>query len=375
MFTLAEIIDWTGGKIANLSDLPPGTVEAVRVTRPWTLGASGPSDVAFFFSRSFEGELPTAAPGVLITAQPFIKPMAAAGLPLWKRSVVLVCEDPYFAMAMLSEKFAKGGSSVAHLAKIHEITSEIHASAVVDPSAHVAAGVQIGAHCVIERGASIGSGSVLYPGCYVGPGARIGENTVLFPGVVIYETSEIGNRVRIHASTVIGADGFGYAPKRDGARVIGHQKIYHLGKVVIEDDVEIGAGTSIDRGTFGETRIERQAKLDNHVHVGHNARVGQGAIICGGVCLAGNAQIGRFVYVGGITGIDNHVRVGDGARVGAVSAITKDIPPGGTGVGVPQRDHREHFKAHALLSRLLEERSERRKQKTSQAGQEEGGDK
>jgi UDP-3-O-[3-hydroxymyristoyl] glucosamine N-acyltransferase len=180
---------------------------------------------------------------------------------------------------------------------------------------------------------------------------------VLFPNVVVYECVTIGNRVRIHGNTVIGSDGFGYAPRREEGKVVGLQKIYHLGRVVIEDDAELGACVTIDRGTFGETRLRKGAKLDNQVHLGHNTAVGESSAIAGGTCLAGRASVGRFAQVGGLTGVGNQVHIGDGAQVGALAMVTKDVPAGGTAVGNPQRDYRTHFKVHALLNKLLEDRS------------------
>jgi UDP-3-O-[3-hydroxymyristoyl] glucosamine N-acyltransferase len=268
-------------------------------------------------------------------------------------------------MALLSEKFAGALSTVAHPPGASRGDSRIHASAVIHASAKIAAGVQVGAHCVIEAEARIGAGSVLYPGCYVGPSCSLGEDCVLFPGVTLYEWTELGKRVRIHAGAVLGSDGFGYAPvKAPGAEggkpgVVGHQKIYHLGRVVVGDDVEIGANSCVDRSTFGETRIDRNSKLDNLVHLGHNARLEEGAIVCGGTCLAGNASVGKYAYVGGLTGVANQVHVGDGASVGALTLVTKDVPPGSTAVGNPQREYREHFKAHATLSRLVKSRGEK----------------
>ena len=167
-------------------------------------------------------------------------------------------------------------------------------------------------------------------------------------------------RVRIHAGSVIGADGFGYAPKREGSQVIGHVKIYHLGRVVIGDDVEIGANSCVDRSTFGETRIEKSAKLDNIVHIGHNALVEEGAVICGGTCLAGRASVGKFALVGGLTGIINDVHVGDGAQVAAMTLVSKDVLPGSTAVGNPQREYKQHFRAHAILNKLMTEREKQK---------------
>jgi UDP-3-O-[3-hydroxymyristoyl] glucosamine N-acyltransferase len=320
------------------------------------LGTSKETDLAFFFNRAYQHELPGARPGVLITGEAFVKPLEAAGLPSWKTTAVVACADPYLAMAILSEKFAAKLSTVTHEAA--EVAAEaaesggkpqIHPTAVVHPTAEVGSGVKIGAHAVVEEGSKLGSGTVIYPGCYVGPGCVLGEQCVLFPNVVLYEWTQLGNRVRIHSNSTLGSDGFGYAPRPGG-----HQKIYHLGRVVVGDDVEIGANTSIDRGTIADTRIGKMAKIDNQVQVGHNATVDDGAILCGSIAVAGNASVGKFVYVGGLTGITNHVHVGDGAKVGAMSLLTKDVAPGEIVAGSPQRTHKEHFKVHAWLSRMAQ---------------------
>jgi UDP-3-O-[3-hydroxymyristoyl] glucosamine N-acyltransferase len=255
------------------------------------------------------------------------------------------------------EQFAARASSVAHLpVRDPEGPSEVHATAVIHPTAVLGAGTQIGPHCVIEAGVRIGAGTVLYAGCFVGPGCQVGESCVLFPRVTLYEWTELGNRVRIHSGAVLGSDGFGYAPDRQGGRVVGHRKIHHLGRVQVGDDVEIGANSCVDRGTLSDTVIGANAKVDNLVHIGHNARLDEGAVICGGTCLAGNASVGKYAYVGGLTGISNNVHVGDGAIVGAVSFVSRDVAPGSTAAGNPQREVRDHLRAHALLGRLIEGR-------------------
>lgn len=359
-FSVAQVSGWVQGRVAN-AELLGAELAKIRVERPASLGAAKASELAFFFSKIYASELPTANAGILITGEDFVQPLSMAGLPWWKSTAVIACRDPYLAMAILSEKFAEQLSTVAHAASAIAAEmaetggkAQIHVSAVVDPTAELGAGVRIGAHVVVEAGARIGAGTVIYPGCFVGPGCTLGENCVLFPNVTLYEWVQLGNGVRIHASTVIGADGFGYAPRPGG-----HQKIHHLGRVVIGDDVEIGANSCVDRGTITDTRIERGAKIDNQVHLGHNSAVGEGSIICGAVALAGNASIGKFVYVGGMTGVSNHVHIGDGAKVGAMSLISKDVAPGAAAVGNPQRDHRDHFRAHAWLS--LASRAERNK--------------
>jgi UDP-3-O-[3-hydroxymyristoyl] glucosamine N-acyltransferase len=362
-FSASQVCDWIEGQVTNATELGP-RLDQIRVDRPAGLAGSKSNQLAFFFNRIYQSELATAAPGILITGEPFVKPLAASGLPLWKSSAVIACKDPYLALAILSEKFAEQLSTVVHTAQTSaaEVAEnggkpQVHPLASVDPTAELGAGVQIGANAVIEAGARIGIGTVIYPGCYVGPGCVLGERCVLFPNVTLYEWVVLGNRVRIHAGSVIGSDGFGYAPKLQmtdhGPVVTGHQKIYHLGRVIIGDEVEIGAGSCVDRGTITDTRIERSAKIDNQVHIGHNSLVDEGAIICGATALAGNASVGKFAYVGGITGITNHVHIGDGAKVGAMTLVTKDVAPGGTAVGSPQRDHKEHFRAHAWLSRAV----------------------
>lgn len=361
-FLLSEIIGWTSGRWVNSSELSPLLAEKIGIERASPLPHSGPTDLAFFFSKNYQKDLLTALPGVLIIGEPFVAALQNSGLPLWKKSAIVACADPYGAMAILSEKIASRLSSVAHLPQ--QVSSleepEIHASAVVHPSAQLGKGVVIGANCVIECGARIGARSVLYPGCYIGQEVRIGEDCVLFPRVTLYEWTELGSRIRIHAGCVLGSDGFGYAPLREGQKVIGHRKIYHLGRVVVGDDVELGANTCVDRSTFGETRIAKSAKLDNHVHIGHNAFIDEGAIICGGTCLAGRASVGKFALVGGLTGIINDVHVGDGASVAAMTLVSKDVAPGSTAVGNPQREYKEHFRAHATLNRLMVEREKQK---------------
>jgi UDP-3-O-[3-hydroxymyristoyl] glucosamine N-acyltransferase len=275
--------------------------------------------------------------------------------------VVVACPDPYLAMALLSADFARELSTLSH-SKRPEISS-IHPTAVIHPSVQLGKQITVAAHCVVDEGSKIGDGSVLYPGVVIGPRVTVGEDSVFFPGVVIYENCEIGNRVRIHGNSVIGADGFGYAPKKSAQGMEGHQKIYHLGRVVVGDDVEIGASSTVDRSTLGDTVIEKHAKIDNQVQIGHNAHVGEGAIICGGSALAGRARLGRYAVVGGLTGVTNAVTVGDGASVAALSLVTRDVAPGSTAVGNPQREYAEHFRAHAALNRLVSERGRETQEK------------
>ena len=355
--SLEKVLQRTGGRWVNpeASSRKLGTASQIQVSRPAPLSGSQAGDLAYFFSKEYKGELPLAQPTILITGEPFVGPLEKSGLALWTDTAIVACPDPYLAMGVLSEDFARAASSVAHLDRPAE--TKIHPSAVIAADAKIGHQVKIGPYCVIESGAQIGDGSVLYAGCSVGPNVTVGQDCVLFPSVVLYENVQIGNRVRIHASSVVGADGFGYAARKSPAGMSGHQKIFHLGVVVIEDDVEIGAMTTIDRSTLGETRIGRFVKIDNQVQVGHNVVIGEGSILCAGVGLAGRASVGRYALLGGFVGVANAVHVGDGASVAAMTGVSSDVPPRGAVAGNPQREYSEHFRAHALLNRLLAERS------------------
>lgn len=357
---LAQILDWTGGRVANA---PAVDLSSVRIEKPSQLVGSTPADVAFFFSRDFEAELPGARPGVLITGEPFVKPLEAAGLPWWKSTVVVACPDPYRAMGILTEKFASA-LTVAHLsgdqrsahARAPSFQGKISKLAEIHPTARIGKDVSIAAGVVVEGGARVGDRAVLYPGVFVGPDAVVGDDCVLFPHVVLYEQVQLGKRVRIHAGTVLGADGFGYAPMKASATAAptGHQKIYHFGRVVVGDDVEIGALTAIDRGTFGDTKIDRNAKIDNLCQLGHNTHLEEGAVVCGGNSLAGGSSVGQYALVLGICGLANRVHVGAGARVAAMTLVSKDVEPGTTVSGNPMREHKETLRAHAALNRLAQ---------------------
>jgi UDP-3-O-[3-hydroxymyristoyl] glucosamine N-acyltransferase len=199
----------------------------------------------------------------------------------------------------------------------------VHPSAILGPGVQLGASVSIGAHSVIEAGAVIGDRTVISPLVFVGRGSRIGADGLVYPGVVIREDCLLGDRIIVHSGTVIGADGFGFL--RDGQH---HVKIPQVGRVVVEDDVEIGAGCAIDRGTVAETRIGRGTKFDNLVHVGHNVRIGEDSLLIAQVGIGGSTTIGRGVTLAGQVGIVGHVEIGDGAMVGAQAGVISSVPAG-----------------------------------------------
>ena len=363
-FTVRELLHWVGGRVAN-ADLLAGKLSAedVRFGRPSALKSAQFGDIAFFFSREYQLELPTARPSVLLVGEPFVEPLRASGLPLLATTVIVACANPYLGMAITSEHLASKLSSVAHLPGLSRGETVIHPTAIVHPSVKVGRGVTIGAHCIVERDVVLGDGCFLYPSVYIGPGVRIGIDGTFFPRVTLYEWCQIGDRARFHAGVVIGADGFGYAPEMTNGAPSGHRKIYHLGRVVIGDDVEIGANSMVDRGTIADTRIDSKVKIDNECHVGHNSLIEEGSILCGGVGLAGGSLIGKYVYLAGKVGVGGRFKVGDRAKVGAMSGIASDVPPGANYFGVPARDHRSVFRLQSLLNGMLEDYEAKKKTK------------
>ncbi|MGH2373153.1 MAG: UDP-3-O-(3-hydroxymyristoyl)glucosamine N-acyltransferase [bacterium] len=225
----------------------------------------------------------------------------------------------------------------------------IHPTAVVAPDAHVGRDVTLGPLVVVEAGAAVGDRTALLAGVTVGPRVRIGVDCLLHPNVTLYPDTMIADRVIIHGGTVIGSDGFGYAAE-DGV----HLKIPHLGRVVIEDDVEIGANVTVDRATLGETRIGRGTKIDNLVQVAHNVTIGEGVIIIAQVGISGSVTIGPGALLAGQAGVADHRTIGAGARVLGRAVIAKDVPAGATVSGAYARDHHEELRLQAALRRVPE---------------------
>src|SRR5256712_4435699 len=225
----------------------------------------------------------------------------------------------------------------------------IHPSATVASDAEIGNGVKIGPGAVVEAGAVIGDRTFIEAGCYVGKGSRIGNDCLLYPRVVIYRNVEIGNRVIVHAGAVIGADGFGFV--KDGAA---HVKFPQVGKVIIEDDVEIGANTCIDRGSLETTIIRRGVKLDNLIQVAHNVQIGEHTVIAAQTGISGSSTVGADCLIGGQVGIGEHARLDDHAIIGGQGGILngKHVRGGQVLWGTPVRPLKEFLREQAYLARL-----------------------
>lgn len=227
----------------------------------------------------------------------------------------------------------------------------VHPSAVISPTAELGEDVEIHAYAVIGDGVRIGSGSTIHAGVRILDHCRIGRNVQIFPNAVLYENTVVGDNCRIHAGAVLGAYGFGYVC-RDGRHTLSAQ----LGNVIIENDVDIGANTTIDRGTYGSTVVGEGTKIDNQVMIAHNCRIGRHNMLCAQVGIAGSTTTGDYVVMAGQVGIRDHVHIGDGAVLGAMAGVIHDIPPHSRYVGIPATPEREQMLKQAAFAKLPEMR-------------------
>ncbi len=227
--------------------------------------------------------------------------------------------------------------------------SGIEQPASVSDTAQLGEDVYVGAFSCIGENTKIGKGVKIAPGCYIGDNVVIGDDSSIYPGVRIYDGCILGKRIVVHSGVVIGSDGFGFAPNKEGV----YKKIPQLGNVVIEDDVEIGANTTIDRATMGSTYIRKGVKLDNLIMVGHNVEIGEHTVIAAQSGISGSTKIGKHAIIGGQVGIVGHIQLADGTRINAQSGITKTISEKGLTVnGSPAFDYKTSLKSQAIFRNL-----------------------
>lgn len=223
----------------------------------------------------------------------------------------------------------------------------IDSLAFISPSAKIGENVYIGAFAYIGDNAVIGDGTMVYPHATIGDNVKVGEKCLLYPNVVIYEGCKLGNNVTIHSGSVIGADGFGFAPNTEG-----YAKIPQIGIVTIEDDVEIGANTCIDRSTMGSTIIRKGVKLDNLIQVAHNVEIGENTVMSAQVGIAGSTKIGSWCMFGGQVGLAGHITIGDKTFLGAQSGVPGNIKGNETLIGTPPMEPKAYFKSQAIFRKL-----------------------
>jgi UDP-3-O-[3-hydroxymyristoyl] glucosamine N-acyltransferase len=240
------------------------------------------------------------------------------------------------------------------LAKYQEIMEQqlsgIQQPSYIAKTASVGERVFVGAFAYIGENVKIGNNSKIYPNAFIGNDVIMGDNSIIHPGVKIYHGCKIGNHVIIHAGTVIGSDGFGFAPQADGS----FKKVPQIGNVVIEDNVEIGANATIDRATIGSTLIKSGAKLDNLIQIAHNVEIGHSTVIAAQTGVSGSTKIGNGVMIGGQAGIVGHIQVGDRAKINAQSGVSKSIEPGKSVTGSPAYDYTAALRSQAINRKLPE---------------------
>lgn len=270
-----------------------------------------------------------------------------------KSTIVLVNEDLELEQPVSTTliRVKNAYEAVARLLQLYESMKPrktgIDPLAFVSPKATIGSDVYIGAFACIGDGTVIGDGTQVYPHVVIGDGVKIGRQCLLYPNVTIYQGCQLGNGVTIHAGSVIGADGFGFAPN-----VEGYEKIPQIGIVVIEDNVEIGANTCIDRSTMGQTVIHRGVKLDNLIQVAHNCEIGENTVMSAQVGVAGSTKVGSWCMFGGQVGLAGHITVGDHVNLGAQSGVPSSLKANQTLIGTPPMEPTPYFKSQAIFRRL-----------------------
>jgi UDP-3-O-[3-hydroxymyristoyl] glucosamine N-acyltransferase len=321
--TAQAVAELVGGRL-----LGDGGV-VLRAVRP--LDSAGPESLSLAVASRYAEQLKSSRAGAVLVPDALA---ATAGGPTTR----IVVRDPYAALVR-----AMGA-----------LFPSSEPSPGIDPTARFGEGcvlgldASVGAFSVLGRGVKLGDRCRIAEGVSLGDGVMVGADTIIGPRVVCYRDSRIGSRVVLKAGAVIGGDGFGYLS--DGT---GHHRIPHVGVCVIEDDVEIGSNSTVDRGSVDDTVVGRGTKLDNLVHVGHNVRIGERCLLMAGVGVAGSTRLGNDVILAGHVGVTDHLTIADGARIAAKSAVFGDIPARAAYSGHPARPHRQFLRAQAALYRLV----------------------
>jgi UDP-3-O-[3-hydroxymyristoyl] glucosamine N-acyltransferase len=320
-YSIEKIAGIVGGKVVGDGSVEIRGVAGIR--------EAVPGEITFLANPKYETYLASTNASAVI---------AAGGNGSFEGAIISI-ENPYLAFLKVVRLFSE--------TPLEKYSREVDATAIIPDSVKLGKEISIGAYVVLEDNVSIGDRTTILPLACINEGVKIGNDCLIYPHVTIREKCEIGNRVIIHSGAVIGSDGFGYA--RDGAE---HHKIPQIGIVRIEEDVEIGANTTIDRATMGVTLVGRGSKLDNLVQIAHNVVVGENSVIAAQAGISGSTELGKNVVLAGQAGLVGHIKIGDGVSVGAQGGVTKSIPPGTSVSGYPAREHSFARKICAATARL-----------------------
>ena len=315
---------------AELAELIGGTAEgdpARAAAGVNSLKLAAENEISFLSNIKYKAQLENTKAGIVLIA---------ADLPFAPKEnqTFIRCANPDKAFTKVCGLFAP---------EPQKFEPGIHPSAVVHPSAQLAEGVYVGPTAVIEQGAVIGKNTVIGAGVYVGEFTRIGENCMIYPNVSILRHCRLGNKIIIHSGATVGSDGFGFTPTFTGL-----VKVPQNGIVQIDDNVEIGANTTVDRARFGKTWIKKGVKIDNLVQVAHNVIVGESSALIAQSGIAGSAELGRGVIIAAQAGVNGHITLGDGSKVAGCSAAERSLPPGAAAFGTPGESQEEWVDRHML---------------------------
>ena len=326
-FTAAQIAAIINGRVEGNPEVAVASFGKIEEAQNGQL--------AFLANPKYEDFLYTTRASIVIVNETLV-------LKQEVRAALVRVADPYSSFAVLLDKYQQIKTQ-----KLVGIEQPVH----IHATASIGSGVYIGAFAYLGESVVIGNNVKIFPNAYIGSGVVIGSNTIIHPGVKIYNDCVIGNNVSIHAGTVIGSDGFGYAPQRDGTL----KKVPQIGNVIIEDGVEIGANTTIDRATIGSTLIKAGAKLDNLLQIAHNVEVGSNSVIAAQSGVSGSTKIGKNVMIGGQVGIVGHIQIADGSKINAQSGVSKSLKiPNSTVTGSPAHDYAQALRSQALNRNLPE---------------------
>ena len=328
-FTASTIAGFLNGVIEGNPDTVVHTVAKIEEGKPGAL--------SFLANPKYEPYLYTTGSSIVLVNRDFV--------PSERVNATLIRVDNAY------EAFA---SLLKLVEQKRPVKAGIHPSAIVEPSSQTGSEVFIGPFVYIGENCRIGDGCVIYPHVYIGDNTTIGKKSIIYPGVKIYHECVIGNNCIIHAGTVIGSDGFGFAPQSDNEFV----KIPQIGNVIIEDNVEIGANCAIDRATIGSTVIRKGVKIDNLVQVGHNVEIGENTVMAGQTGIAGSTKIGRNCMFAGQVGIAGHLKIADGTKIGAQSGIPGDVKKENSVLlGYPAFEHKDFLRSSVIFRKLPEMKS------------------
>jgi len=325
-FTATAIAQFLKGEIVGDPDVKVNTVARIEEGHQGAL--------SFLANPKYEQYIYTTKSSIVLVNRDFV-PSAPV------QATLIKVDNAYEAFASLLSMASQSGIK----------RKGIHPTAIIEPDVKMGENVYVGAYSYISKGCEIGDGCQIYPHVYVGENTKIGNESIIYPGVKIYHECVIGNSCIIHSGTVIGSDGFGFAPGADNK----YKKIPQVGNVVIEDEVEIGANVAIDRATMGSTVIKKGVKIDNLVQIGHNVEIGENTVMAGQTGIAGSTKIGNNCMIGGQVGIAGHLKIADGMRACAQSGIISDIEEKNlTVMGSPAFEHRHYLKSYLLFKKLTD---------------------